>query len=209
MNREMCTAFVLGSIFSYGIYTPSPSPIPKVLSLLSFAVVYQKATVKQWILDVEEDAASPNSAASLLYASIILAETLIYLALGRPFKYFFVIIYRIGSFISIIATILVVISLYILSKEDVKKCVFIDRGIYVYIRHPYYLGVCLMFVGCNMMLGNVVSLAIVSASLYGRISEFIRKEEELLTVRNTNYSKYIKSVWSGFPLMPEAKCPAE
>lgn len=210
MNDETVKVFALGIIFAYGIYNPAQVPLFQALSILSLVLAYQKATIGSWLFHFREYShslpfANENSVSLAPIALFICLETLLsHLLQPKIPALFLKATYKLGAVLSVASLLLIFTSLHILSATNIKRCVFIDHGIYVYLRHPYYLGVVLLFAGCNLLAGNILSVALIAVVAREKVQDFIKKEEELLISRNKNYIKYMDNVWSGIPLGKKA-----
>ena len=75
----------------------------------------------------------------------------------------------------------------------------IDTGVYGFVRHPMYLGACLVFVGGALLLGSVCGL-LVGLGLVGLLILRIFGEEKLLVRDLEGYRAYLEKV--RYRLMP-------
>jgi len=69
----------------------------------------------------------------------------------------------------------------------------ISTGVYGVIRHPMYLGTCLMFLGGPLLLGSISGL-ILGVAIAGTIVMRIRGEEHMLLAKLRGYYRYRKQV---------------
>jgi len=69
----------------------------------------------------------------------------------------------------------------------------IDTGVYGFVRHPMYLGACLIFVGAPLLLGSVYGFLLGLAAI-GLLVLRIFGEEKLLTRELEGYKEYLQKV---------------
>lgn len=78
----------------------------------------------------------------------------------------------------------------------------VQHGPYKVIRHPSYSGILLAMVGLGLMLGNWVSLLILTAGLSFLVcSQIPREEQELLTHLGQPYQEYMQRTWRLIPFV--------
>ena len=86
-------------------------------------------------------------------------------------------------------------------KENLTKGhKLVKNGIYAFCRHPSYLGFFAFTVGCQILLGNFISVSIFIFILQKFFRERIAVEEIILMRQYPReYSEYKKKTWSGIP----------
>ncbi|MFZ0799949.1 MAG: methyltransferase [Terriglobales bacterium] len=70
---------------------------------------------------------------------------------------------------------------------------FIDPGVYGFVRHPMYLGASLVFIGGALLLGSIPGL-LLGLALVGLLVVRIFGEEKLLARDLEGYKEYLQKV---------------
>ncbi|OAG31200.1 hypothetical protein NEDG_01613 [Nematocida displodere] len=215
MNRDTIIVFASGMLFYHGVISTSNERILKVVAIMSLVVTYHKVMCNKWMSEFLEALSTRNRSMFgglfVFVGLLLLLETMImimvYDMLPAALMAF---IERFGGGLVVISLFLIFSSLWTLSISQIEECIFIDQGVYAYIRHPYYLGLILLFAGCCLLMGTVFSALIAFYVLKERVREFIVGEEEFLTAKHKSYRRYMERVASGLPkflLDPTARTP--
>lgn len=77
----------------------------------------------------------------------------------------------------------------------------VQRGPYRYIRHPGYLGVISMWIGCGLATMNALALAFVAIVVINVYVYRIRTEEAMLAAQVAGYRNYQKRTWKLLPFV--------
>ncbi|KAG0435747.1 PEMT/PEM2 methyltransferase family protein [Dictyocoela muelleri] len=193
--------FILGSIFSYGVYCSTIKSLGHVLAILSlftYLITYLSndcAIVKIDIIETNE------------IVFLIISGILEYILFSRIEKFFKIPI-KIGGLLLIIGFLTSIISSYYLRccyKYDNKtentnknEINIVDSGIYAYVRHPVYLGLFLMVIGSLMHVCAIFSIILVFLCL-PNVNKKIQIEEQNLIKKNSFYKNLIQKTYYGMP----------
>jgi protein-S-isoprenylcysteine O-methyltransferase Ste14 len=74
-----------------------------------------------------------------------------------------------------------------------RKQRVVSTGVYAFVRHPMYLGACLMFVGAPLLLGSAVGLGLAALATFLMALRIVG-EERLLQRELEGYAAYQKAV---------------
>lgn len=204
MDTESIILFALGMVFYHGVISTEDEKLLKMASVVSLVLFFHKmccnVNMREFIQRLPSQKRNILSGLFLFVGILTAIESLIIYGIGRfiPSMIIYV-LERVGGIFILISLILLFSSLWILGNEDILLCGFIDRGIYAYVRHPYYLGLVLLFVGICLSMGNIFSIIIAGIVLKDKVGEFISDEETILMQRHKNYMKYKQRVVSGVP----------
>lgn len=205
MESETILVFALGMIFYHGVISAAGEKTIKIASVVALVLFFHKATSNMHMREFLERL--PASTGAVMHGGFLFIGALTVLEsfiayLVKPFlsAALVSVLEKIGGVFTLLALLLIFSSLWILSRNDIRLCVFIDHGIYAYIRHPYYLGLAFLYVGICLTLGNICSIIIAIITLKNKIADFIRDEETILIDRHRSYMKYRERVPSGVPV---------
>lgn len=210
MDTEVVVAFALGMMFHHGIVSRKEERVARVLGVLAVVHAYQKALraerIKAFIRSIPAENNPMFGSVFLCLGVLMCVETLIMSAVSDfvP-KGYVAFLERLGGACIAVGVGLVFSSVWMLSQRDISECTFIEQGVYMYVRHPYYLGVMLLFWGCAFTLTDVVTVGIAHYVLQERVAELVRAEEEFITHKNKRYAGYRQRVWSGIPVRLQHK----
>ncbi|KAI5186562.1 hypothetical protein NEHOM01_1548 [Nematocida homosporus] len=205
MQMKTVLAFAMGIMFHHGAISGAEERLVKIGAVLCFIWILHDTMgylpVRKFILGVTANNQSFFSGMLLFLGCLCGLETVLMCILFPlvPERVSWG-LQQIGGVLVAVSLVLMISSLWVLSSADVSLCVFIDQGVYAYIRHPYYLGVGLAFVGCSLYLCNVASVVISFWVLRERVAEFILAEEEYLLEKHRSYEQYKKRIFSGIPI---------
>ncbi|EIJ87777.1 protein-S-isoprenylcysteine O-methyltransferase [Nematocida parisii] len=204
MNKETVLVFALGMIFYHGICSSTKEKGKKVASILALVLFFHKAVfnmhIREFLHKIGNSKSASLSGVVLFVCILAVMESIIMYAVQGFFPGTMIyIIERMGGCVVLISLLFIFSSLWILSKNDITECIFIDQGVYAYIRHPYYLGLFLLYMGICFMLVSVCSVIIAIFILKDRVIEYILEEESLLIEKHKSYIKYKERVYSGIP----------
>jgi len=78
----------------------------------------------------------------------------------------------------------------------------VDTGVYSIVRHPMYLGACLLMIGCALVLGSVfglltslVMICLIVVRIFGEESTLVRGLEGYATYRGKVRYRLLPHVW--------------
>ncbi|EHY65011.1 hypothetical protein NEAUS04_1852 [Nematocida ausubeli] len=204
MNRETIVVFALGMIFYHGVYSAANEKGLKIASVCALILFFHKAVFNihmQELLRKMANSKGPALSGALLFIFTLAIIESVIMYMIHPFLpgTLVYLLERLGGVIILASLLFIFSSIWILSKNDIAECVYIDQGIYAYIRHPYYLGLFLLYVGICLTLGNICSIVVSLFALKDRVIEYINEEEALLIEKHKSYTKYRERVYSGMP----------
>lgn len=216
MNSEVVIIFTFGMLFYHGAVSESSGRTTRVLSVLSVVFVYHKLftrslDIRSFIEEIPRKNKAVFGSVFLFIGLLVSLETLIMAMVSRFLPSTFVtVLERAGGVCVTLGLLLLFSSIWILSMTpDINSCLFIDQGVYAYLRHPYYLSIMLLFIGCSLTLLNTVSIGIAYYILKDRVVELIRSEEAFIEQQHKSYSNYKRRVYSGFPFIWQTCEPAK
>ncbi|KAH9386973.1 uncharacterized protein NEMAJ01_1869 [Nematocida major] len=203
MHGETIQVFALGMIFYHGALSGSSEKASKVASVISLVMFMHKACcnmhMKKFIESIPFSTSAMNGSFLVIGVLTVIESVIVHLLRRFLPGVLFYGLERVGGLFIFLSLVLIFSSLWILSKNDIKMCVYIDQGIYAYIRHPYYLGLGFLYVGICLSMGNVLSIIIAAVTLSEKVLDVIKNEEMLLIERHKSYAKYRERVPSGIP----------
>lgn len=205
MDRESIIVFVQGMVFYHGVVSLASEKLFKIASVVSLVLFFHKVIcgmdMHEFIQRLPSQKRNILSGLFILIGILTAIESLVVYMIDRfiPSKILYL-LERIGGCFILCSLILLFSSLFVLGSEDMLLCSFVNRGIYAYIRHPYYLGLILLFLGVCGYMGNVCSIVIGFIVIKDKVVEFVSDEEDILTKGNKEYAKYKKKVPSGIPM---------
>jgi protein-S-isoprenylcysteine O-methyltransferase Ste14 len=111
--------------------------------------------------------------------------------------------------VKVIGGVLLLLSIYLICQSTVentflstmvriqpeRKQHVVSTGVYRFVRHPYYLGMLLMFLGAPFLMGSVFGLGIGLIAL-GVLINRILGEEKMLVNKLEGYAAYMYKVKS-------------
>lgn len=204
MNKETIFTFALGVLFHRGALSSSKDKVSGILSICAFVLACHKSLGGPLIhVFIEKVIGKPPTVFTSLFlfvGAIFFCESLV-MHILTPFLPRLLIgaITKIGGICIGLSIFLIISSLWVLSRCNIETCVYTEQGIYTYIRHPYYLGLGMLFVGCSLSMCNIFSIIAAFFILRAHITEHILREEEYLLQRNKSYLLYRERVCLGLP----------
>jgi len=198
-------AFSLGMAFYHGATSGKEDRAVKIGSVLSLVVLYHKANnmkdVFRFIFGVPAKNKEIFGGVVYFAGALVVVETLIVHMARRALPgWYTACLERVGGVCVAAGLLLVFLSVRVLCRVEVHECGFIGKGVYRYIRHPYYLGMALILAGCSFLMRNLASVVISFYVLGSRVQELLEAEEEHSIEKNARYKEYRSRVWSGIPV---------
>ncbi|KAI5171512.1 hypothetical protein NEFER03_0834 [Nematocida sp. LUAm3] len=204
MNKETIFTFAMGILFHRGALSPPNDRISGILSICAFVIGCHKSLggilIQSFVEKVTGKRPTMFTGLFLLICAIFFCEALI-VHMVVPFlpKILVSAVERIGGIFIGLAIFLIISSLWVLSRCDIETCVYTEQGIYTYIRHPYYVGLGLLYIGCCLSICNIFSIVLAFYIFRVHITEHILREEAYLLQKNKSYLLYKERVCLGIP----------
>ncbi|KAI5192952.1 hypothetical protein NEMIN01_2312 [Nematocida minor] len=205
MDTETIIVFALGMIFYHGVVSAPDEKFFKIASIISLVLFFHKVSCSMHMYEFLQKLPSQKRtilSGVFLFIGILAAieSVVVYMINSFIPQTLIYTLERVGGCFILVSLVLIFSSLWILNRNDIRLCVFIDQGIYAYIRHPYYLGLSFLFVGICLSMGNICSIIIAAIVLKDKVTEFIVDEEDVLVQKHKSYMKYRERVPSGMPI---------
>ncbi|KAI5190629.1 hypothetical protein NECID01_1070 [Nematocida sp. AWRm77] len=208
MNVEVVVPFTLGMLFYHGAISGSAERTTKVVSILAMVFMYHRAFVKKnciegFIAVLPTKNKTFFGSMFMLIGLLMTIESLIMFMVSKFLPEMLVCAFeRAGGIFVSLGLFFLFSSVWVLSMiPDIATCIFIDQGIYAYVRHPYYLSLILLFVGCCFIMMDLVTVCVAYYILKDKFLDLICAEETFITRRHKSYQSYRQRVYSGVPFV--------
>lgn len=209
MDREYLVSFASGIVFHYGVVRRE-SRIWGLFSLALALNVCHRVLAGMCVLDFIRSAPplkKPGAFGGIsvvLILLFVLEGTIAHTARQLVPQNVWECVERFGGGVLLVAICLILGSLWALNGAEVEKCRHLDRGVYAYCRHPYYLGMCLLFFGGCFTLGITVFPLVSFFVLKERVAEYVQQEEAHMLEVHSKYRDYMRRVKLG--ILVQAEC---